>query len=93
MFEIIMAKLSIPTCLEDKIFEIRFEPDNTLSKIVSYFPLAESEKQEILSIIGDKSFDGFYSVFIDTVTDEEWNKTKEQIKKKFNNELFDVDKT
>ena len=93
MLEIIMVKLSIPTYLEDKIFEIRFEPDNTLSKIVSYFPLVESERQEILSIIGDKSFDGFHSIFTDTVTDEEWNKTKEQIKKKFNNELFDVDKT
>ena len=88
-----MTKLPLPSHLEDKIFEIRFEPDNTLSKIVSYFPLIESEKQEILSIIDDKSFDGFHSIFTDAVTDEEWNKTKEQIKKKFNNELFDVDKT
>ena len=88
-----MIKLSLPPYLEDKIFEIRFEPDNSLSKIVSYFPLNESEKQEILSNINDKSFDGFHSIFTDIITDEEWNKTKEQIKKKFNDELFDVDKT
>lgn len=88
-----MVKLSLPTYLEDKIFEIRFEPDGTLSKIVSYFPLTEPEKQEILSIIDDTSFDGFHSIFTDTVTDEEWNNTKEQIKKKFSDELFDVDKT
>ncbi len=88
-----MAKLSLSPYLEDKIFEIRFESDNTLSKIVSYFPLNESERQEILSIIDDKSFSEFYSIFTDVITDEEWNKTKEQIKKKFSDELFDVDKT
>ena len=87
-----MTKLSLPPALEDKIFEIRYEPDGTLSKIVSYFPLSESEIQEILSVIGDDSFERFHSIFTDTVTEEEWNKTKEQIKKKFRDELFDVDK-
>ena len=78
--------------LEDKIFEIRIEPDGTLSKIISYFPLSEPEKNEILSLLDDKSFSGFYSIFTDAVTDEEWDKTKEQIKKKFNDELFDIEK-
>ena len=41
----------------------------------------------------DNSFDGFHSIFTDTITEEEWNKNKEQIKKKFRDELFDVDKT
>ena len=36
-------------------------------------------------------FDGFDSIFTDTITDKEWNKTKDQIKKKFKDELFDID--
>lgn len=87
-----MTKLSLPSHLEDKIFEIRYEPDKTLSKIVSYFPLSEVEIKEITSILDNKSFDGFYSIFTDTISEEEWNNTKEQIKKKFRDELFDVDK-
>ena len=86
-----MAKLSMSSGLEDKIFEIRFESDKTVLKIVSYFPFSESEKQEILSILNNDSFDGFHSIFTDTITEEEWNKTKEQIKKKFKDELFDID--
>ena len=86
-----MNKLILPPHLEDRLFEIRFEPDNSLSKIVSYFPLSESNKTEILSILNNKSFSGFYSIFTDTITEEEWNKTKDQIKKKFHDELFDVD--
>jgi len=92
MIENYMAKLNLPSHLEDKIFEIRFESDETASKIVSYFPFSESEKQEILSILNRESFSGFHSIFTDTLTKEEWNKTKEQIKKKFKDELIDVDK-
>ncbi len=87
-----MAKLNLPSHLADKIFEIRLESDETVSKIVSYFPFPDSEKQEILSILNRESFSGFHSIFTDTVTEEEWNKTKKQIKKKFKDELFDVDK-
>ena len=70
-----MDSLNLPSHLEDKIFEIRFESNEKLSKIVSYFPLSESEKQEILSILNDSSFNGFFSIFTDTITEEEWNKT------------------
>ena len=84
-----MAKLIFQSHLEDKIFEIKFNSDS-ISKIVSYFPFNKSEKQEIQSILKNE-FNGFYSVFIDSVTDEEWNRTKEQIKKKFNDELFDIE--
>lgn len=87
-----MNKPILPLYLEDKIFEIRMEPDSTLSKIISYFPLSKQEKSEILSLLDDKSFDEFYSIFTDNVTDEEWNKTKEQIKKKFNDDLFDIER-
>jgi hypothetical protein len=57
---------------------------------VSYFPFSESEKQEIISILNIE-FDEFYSIFTDTVSDDEWEKTKDQIKKKFQDELFDID--
>ncbi len=88
-----MKKLSMPSHLEDKIFEIKSNPDETISQIVSYFPFSESERLEILSLLEVESFDGFRSIFTDYVTDEEWNNTKEQIKNKFKDELFDIDKT
>jgi len=87
-----LAKLNFSPHLQDKIFEIQFEADDTVSKIISYFPFSESEKQEICSILNNESFERFHSIFTDNVTEEEWNRTKEQIKKKFRDELFDIDK-
>jgi len=86
-----MINLKIPSHLEDKIFEIQ-ESDENVSKIVSYFPFSESEKQEIRSILNKTSFSEFRSIFTDTATEEEWNRNKEQIKKRFSDELFDIDK-
>ena len=85
-----MSKLILPSRLEDKIFEIKYS-DGKVLKITSYFPLTPSEKREINSIM-DRDFSGFHSIFSDSVTDEEWNRTKEQIKKRFNDELFGIDK-
>ncbi|MCV0431426.1 hypothetical protein [Nitrosopumilus sp.] len=87
-----MPHQKIPEYLQDKIFEIRYNADNSISKTVSYFPFSESEKQEIISLLIDSRFNGFHSIFTDSVTDEEWLKTKDQIKKKFRDELFDIDK-
>ena len=81
----------IPLELTDKIFQIKFNPDQTIEKITSYFPLSEQECLLINSISGQNTFFNFNSIFSDTVTDEEWNKTKEQIKKRFQSELFDMD--
>ena len=81
----------IPLELTDKIFQIKFNPDQTIEKIISYFPLSEQERLMINSISGQDTFSNFNSIFSDTVTDEEWNKTKEQIKKRFHSELFDID--
>jgi hypothetical protein len=78
--------------LQDKIFEIRYGSNDSVSKIISYFPFTDSEKQEIVSILNDNSFNKFHSIFTDSVTDEEWARTKDQIKKKFKDELFDIDK-
>ena len=81
----------IPLELTDKIFQIKFNPEKSIEKITSYFPLSEQERLMINSISGQDTFSNFNSIFSDTVNDEEWNKTKEQIKKRFQNELFDID--
>ena len=81
----------IPLELTDKIFQIKFNPEQTIEKITSYFPLSEQERLMINSISGQNTFSNFNSIFSDTVTNEEWNKTKEQIKKRFQNELFNID--
>lgn len=83
--------LDLPLHLKDKVFEIKYGSDETIFKIVSYFSFNELEKQEIISILGDDAFHEFHSIFTDTVSDEEWNRTKDQIKKKFKDELFDID--
>ena len=85
-----MTKLTLPSHIEDKIFEIKYS-NGIVSKITSYFPLHETEKQEILLIL-KTDFSEFHSIFSDTVSDEEWEKTKVQIKKRFNDELFGIDK-
>ncbi len=82
--------IDFPSRLQDKIFEIRYSADEFVLKIVSYFPFSESEKQEIISILNIE-FDEFHSIFTDTVSDDEWEITKDQIKKKFQDELFDID--
>ena len=81
----------IPHYLEDKIFEIKYGKDGAIEKITSYFPLNDSEKREISLIMQNESFDRFHSIFSDNVSEEEWNQTKNQIKQKFKNELFDID--
>ena len=81
----------IPLELTDKIFQIKFNPDYFIEKVTSYFPLSEQERLMINSISEQETFSNFNSIFSDTVTDEEWNKTKEQIKKRFQSELFDID--
>ena len=83
--------VDLPFHLKDKIFEIKYNPNDVVSKITSYFPFSESEKSEITSILNNNIFDEFHSIFSNNVTDEKWNKSKDQIKKKFKDELFDID--
>jgi len=49
------------------------------------------ERQTFISFLNIPDFSEFHSIFSDNVTDDEWNKTKNQIKKRFQNELFDID--
>ena len=81
----------IPLNLTDKIFQIKFNLDHSIEKIISYFPLTMKERLMLNSISGQDDFSNFHSIFSDTVTDDDWDKTKEQIKKRFQNELFDID--
>ncbi|HSG84170.1 MAG: hypothetical protein ACE5RS_07795 [Nitrosopumilus sp.] len=88
-----MSQQKFPDHLQDKIFEVRYRSDNSISKIVSYFPFSKLEKHEIISTLNDPTFDRFYSIFSDIVSHKEWERTKDQIKQKFKDELFDIDKT
>jgi hypothetical protein len=87
-----MKKLSLSSNLEEKIYDLKINDDGTLSKITSYFPLNLEEKEEILDATkSQENFVDFKSIFSDNISKEEWNKTKEQIKKKFQAELLDID--
>ncbi len=91
-FLIIDLKITdIPNNIEEKIFEIKLHSDQSVFKIISYFPLSDFERQIITSLLHQPSFSEFHSIFTDNITDDEWSKTKNQIKKRFQNELFDID--
>lgn len=84
--------LNLPVNLKDKIYQIKTNSKNDFLKIVSYFPLSDDEKQLIVNLIDDsKSFDGVTSIFSDYISEEEWAKSKMQIIKRFQDELFDID--
>ena len=85
-----MKSFDIPDDIQDKLFEIKLNSDKSVFKIISYFPLSETEKQIIISVLNKPDFSGFHSIFTDNVTGDEWNKTKNQIKQRFQNELFDI---
>ena len=86
-----LKKFDIPDKIEDKIFEIKIISDKSIFKIISYFPLSKLERQTLTFLLNSPNFFEFDSIFTDSITDNEWNKTKNQIKKRFQNELFDID--
>ena len=86
-----MKTIDIPYKIKDKIFEIKYTSKESVFKIISYFPLSELECRTLTSQLKQPNFPEFYSIFTDNVTDDQWNKTKDQIKKRFQNELFDID--
>ena len=86
-----MKTLDIPYRIKDKIFEIECNSDESVFKIISYFPLSELECRTLISQLNQSDFPEFHSIFTDSITDDQWDKTKVQIKKRFQNELFDID--
>ncbi len=86
-----MKDLNLPANLKDKIYQINVNSQNDFSKIISYFPLSADEKHLIVTLMNDsKSFNGFHSIFSDHISEQEWNKSKAQIIKHFQDELFDI---
>jgi hypothetical protein len=88
-----MKSLNLPVSIEDKIYQIQTDSNNTVLKIVSYFPLSGDEKQLIVNSIKNNTtlFDGFRSIFSDQITTQEWDAAKLQIKKRFQDELINID--
>ena len=82
-----MNSLNLPVNLKEKIYQIKSNSQNNL-KIISYFPLSE---KEIEMIIGDSAAVEFHSIFSDHISESEWNKSKSQIIKRFQDELFQID--
>jgi hypothetical protein len=82
---------NIPSKIEDKIFEIKLNSDKSIFKIISYFPLSALERKTIISLSNQANFSEFHSIFTDAITEDEWNKTKNQIQQRFQNDLFDID--
>ena len=83
-----MKKLSIPSYLEEKIYDTNFYEKNV--EITTYFPLPQNESQLILDELKELQVN-FKSIFSDTISESEWQQTKVQIKKKFQDELFGID--
>ena len=83
-----MKKLSIPSYLEEKIYDTKFYEKNV--EITTYFPLPQNESQLILDELKELQVN-FKSIFSDTISESEWQQTKVQIKKKFQDELFGID--
>ena len=87
----ILVSYDLPIELEEKIFEIKIDSNNFVLKIVSYFPLTELEKNNMISSINQPDFVNFNSIFTDFISNDEWNRTKLQIKKRFQDEIFHID--
>jgi len=88
-----MKKLSLSSGLEEKIYDLKIDGNVPVSKIITFFPLNTNEKKEIVKVAGQtpEYFVEFKSIFSDEISDQDWKKSKEQIKKKFNDELIKID--
>ena len=87
-----MTKFDVSSVLEEKIYDSKFDESRSKFIITTYFPISDTEKQDISNSITQPETEViFKSIFTDVVSDEEWNKTKNQIKKKFQDELVNID--
>ena len=86
-----LTSYDFPFELEEKIFEIKTNSVDSILRIVSYFPLTELEKNNLILIINQPNFVNFNSIFTDFISNDEWNRTKLQIKKRFQDEIFHID--
>ena len=82
-----MEKPRLRPYMEDRIFEISYSR-GMVSRVTSYFPLSKSELQEILVVTGSKP--EMRSIFTDSISDEEWERGRTRIKKRFSDELIGI---
>ena len=83
-----MKHHSILPNLKEKIYDM--QRNNHQVKITSYFPLTKEEK-DVFSNGPSNHQISFKSIFSDTISVSEWSKNKNQIIKKFQNELIDIE--
>ena len=84
-----MDDFGLPKDILDMVYEIKKDQNNLPLKIVSYFPLSDKHKMIIQKLFRHPI--SFHSIFSDVISYEDWEKSKEQIKKRFHDELFDID--
>jgi hypothetical protein len=63
--------LDIPYKIKDKIFEIKYPSNESIFKIISYFPLSELEPHTITSLLNKPNFSEFHSIFPGSITDDQ----------------------
>lgn len=83
-----MKKLSLPSNLKEKIYDTKWNQNQV--QITSYFPLMNEEKSKIHSTLDCYEI-SFKSIFSDSISESEWVHTKNQIIKKFQDELLDIE--
>jgi len=88
-----LKKIKISNDLQEKIYDLKSDSTGDFLTITTYFPLKLLEKQKILKSIKKINGSGikFKSIFSDDISEQEWMNTKEQIKKKFQDDLVDID--
>lgn len=84
-----MDDFGLPEDILDMVYEIKKDQNNRPLKIVSYFPLSAKHKMIVQKLFPHPML--FHSIFSDAISYEDWEKSKEQIKKRFSDELFDID--
>jgi len=88
-----LKNLAISSDLQEKIYDVKRDSNENIVKITTYFPLNSQEKQKILASVEKtkRSKINFKSIFSDEISEQEWVKSKGQIKKKFQDELMEID--
>jgi hypothetical protein len=88
-----LKKIKISNDLQEKIYDLKSDSTGDFLTITTYFPLKSLEIQKILKSF--KKIEGsgveFNSIFSDDISEQAWMNTKEQIKKKFQDDLLNID--
>ena len=82
-----MKKPSLPSNIEEKIYDTKWNQNQV--QITSYFPLTIEEKNILIDNLKPSKI-SFKSIFSDTISETEWHKSKNQIIKKFQDDLFEI---